>query len=202
VALWLAVTVVLSHLAGWVSLVKAYPDRDETPLVRLSRQSGTMGTGVNMHGILTLSICPSGLRVGIMRLFGPFSRDFFVPWNSLSVVRTRAFFMAVAKLQFGGVGVLTIPAFVADRLARAAGRNWPESGPFPVEEQHQTAGRLLTQWAILTSFAAAFFIGATLLSAPRGEHLPVAVAILFPAIVFGAFFLVRYFRERNLNRPD
>lgn len=200
IALWLAVTVLLSYLAGRVSLVRAFPDLGEAPLLRLSGQSGKMGMGVNMNGILTLSVCPSGLRVGIMRLFGPFSRDFFVPWDSLSVVRRRAFFMAVAKLQFGGVGALTIPGFVADRLARAAGRHWPESGPFPSEEQHQTAGRLLTQWAILTGLVSAFFIGAILLSVPSGAAPPIAVAILFPALVFGAVFAVRYFRERNLNR--
>jgi hypothetical protein len=36
VALWLAITVALSYFSGWTALVKAFPDRDETPSLRLS----------------------------------------------------------------------------------------------------------------------------------------------------------------------
>jgi len=107
--------------------MKAFPDRNETPILCLPGQSGSMGLGVNMRGILTLNICPSGLRIGIARLLGPFSRDFLVPWDKLSVIRKRTLFMDVAKLQLGQVGSLTVSIDLAEKLARAADGNWPGS---------------------------------------------------------------------------
>ena len=128
VALWLAVTTLLSLLSGWSALMKAFPDQDETPVLRLSGQSGAMGLGVNMRGVLTLGICRSGLRLGMPRFLAPFARDFLVPWDRISVTRKRALFMQVVKLQFGQVGNLTISQDLAGRLAAAAGASWPEPG--------------------------------------------------------------------------
>jgi len=196
VALWLFVTTLLGFLSGWFALAKAFPDREEVPALSLSYQSGSMGLGVHMRGILSLAVCSSGLRVGIMRLFGPFSRSFFVPWSSLSVIRKRMFFMPAARLKFGGIGSLTISTNTAEKLAFAAGKNWPESGAIPSEKPRKLAGRLLIQWALITSFAAAFFIIAPM-DAPKEARPPIIVAILFPAIVFGAVTVVRFFREKN-----
>ena len=67
--------------------MEVYPDQSDEPILRLRGQSGTMGLGVGMNGVLILSVCPTGLRVGMMRVFGPFCRDFFVPWESIAVVR-------------------------------------------------------------------------------------------------------------------
>ena len=147
-----------------------------------------------MHNVLTLSVCPSGLRVGIIRVFGPFCRDFFVPWEAIGVIRKRAFLQSVAPLQLGNpsVGTLTIPAHVAHRLARAAKARWPEEGPFPEESQRGTLRRLITQWAVMTCAAALFFTLVPLAFAPSDARPPVAVAVLFPAIVFGVATVVRY----------
>jgi hypothetical protein len=62
------------------------------------------------------------------RFLAPFSRDFLVPWDRISVTRKRALFMQVVKLQFGQVGNLTISQDLAGRLAAAAGASWPEPG--------------------------------------------------------------------------
>jgi hypothetical protein len=198
-ALWLTVTTVLAVLSGWFRLMARFPNQTMEPLLRIRGQSGSMGLGVSMRGILTLSVCPSGLRVGIMRVFGPFCRDFFVPWEALSVTRKTVLFWPVAKLQFGspGVGSLSIPAHVANRLARAALGRWPEAGPFPEEKHHDTLRRLLTQWAAITCVAALFFTLVPLAVGPTGARPPIVVAILFPAIVFGVVTIVRYVRERN-----
>jgi hypothetical protein len=198
-ALWLTVTTVLAVLSGWFRLMARFPNQSAEPLLRVRGQSGSMGPGVSMRGILTLSVCPSGLRVGIMRVFGPFCRDFFVPWEAFRVTRKTVLFWPVAKLQFGspGVGSLTIPPHVANRLARAALGRWPEAGPFPEEKHHDTLRRLLTQWAAITCAAALFFTLVPLAVAPTGARPPIVVAILFPAIVFGVATIVRYFRERS-----
>ncbi len=197
---WLTVTTILAVLSGWFRLMARFPNEvDEQPLLRVRGQSGSMRLGVSMSGVLTLSICPSGLRVGILRVFGPFCRDFFVPWQAISITRKNVLLWRLAKLQFGipSVGSLTIPAHVADRLARAAAERWPEPGPFPEEERRDTLWRLLTQWAAITCAAALFFTLVPLAVAPTGARPPFAVAILFPAIFFGVFMIVRYVRERN-----
>lgn len=129
VAMWLAVTALIGFMAGWFALMRRYPDRDETALAVLKWQSGRMGwIGARLRGVLTLSVCPSGLRVGMFRLFGPFSRDFLVPWSEIEVTRRDWFLGRVAELKFGtpAAGVLTIGADVADELARTAQTRWPE----------------------------------------------------------------------------
>jgi hypothetical protein len=128
VVMWIAITTLLAFLSGWFVLMRTYPDRQEAPLQSFSRQSGSMNL-VGMRSVLNLSPCPSGLRLGIMRLFGPFCRDFLVPWDEISIVRKDRFFMKVAQISFGrpAIGKLTISANVADRLARAASSHWPET---------------------------------------------------------------------------
>jgi hypothetical protein len=174
-----------------------FPDQTVEPILRIRGQSGTMGLGVRMNGILTLSICPSGLRVGMMRLFGPFCRNFFVPWESMVIIRKTTLFWPVAELLFGNpvVGRLSVSVHVADRMARAAMGRWPESGPFPEETRGDVFRRLLTQWGVATSFAALFFTLVPLAIAPSGARPPILLAILFPAIVFGVAFIVKFLRE-------
>jgi hypothetical protein len=126
--LWLATTAFLGLLSGWYGLMQRYPDHAEQPLLTLKWQSGRMGFGVSLNNVLRLSACPSGLRVGIFRLFGPFSRDFFVPWEVISITRRKYFFAHVAELQFGTPpnGTLVLQAKLADKLAQAARESWPE----------------------------------------------------------------------------
>jgi hypothetical protein len=198
-ALWLTVTTVLALLSGWFRLMARFPDQTMEPILRVRGQSGSMGGGVSMKGILKLSVCPSGLRVGMMRIFGPFCRDFFVPWEAISISRKSILFWPVAELQFGSpvIGSLTIPAYVANRLARATMGQWPEAGPFPEEKRGDTLRRLLSQWALITCAAALFFTLVPLAVAPSEARPPIVVAILFPATFFGLVTVARYFLERN-----
>jgi hypothetical protein len=187
----------LGLLSGWFSLMANFADQTAEPILRIRGQSGTMGLGVRMNGILTLSVCPSGLRVGMMRLFGPFCRNFFVPWESMAIIRKTTLFWPVVELLFGNpvVGKLSVSVHVADRMARAAMGRWPEAGPFPVETRGDVFRRLLIQWGVATSFAALFFTLVPLAVAPSGARPPILLAILFPAIVFGVAFIVKFLRE-------
>jgi len=125
--IWFGVTWLLGWMSGWHALMERYPDRHEQPALRLSWQTGAMGFGVNYKNVLKLAVCPSGLRVGVIKLFGPFARDFMVPWRDLKVKRSRWFWTDVAELAFGAHGKLVVTAAVADRLAAAAGKDWPEA---------------------------------------------------------------------------
>jgi hypothetical protein len=126
VVIWLAVTSILALASGWLGLMAVYPDRAEAPLVKLPGQSGWMGA-VHMQGALTFSACPSGLRVGMSRLLGPFCRDFLVPWSEISARSSKNWGVPVVTLEFGSPasGRLGLRADVAARLATAAGANWP-----------------------------------------------------------------------------
>jgi len=192
--MWLVVTTKLGRTSGWYELMHRFPDRFDTPLLTLKGQSGKVGA-VSASGILNVSVCPSGLRLGMMRLFGPFSRPFLVPWESVHVTRKETWFWRSARIEFGipSVGSVTLASEVADRLARAAGSHWPEPGPFPVETNGQAAARIFKQWLLLTGFAATFFTVAPRLASPKGDALPIELALLFPAIVFGIVSLIRYF---------
>ncbi len=195
--LWLTITTILAVCSGWFRLAARFPNQAMEPVLRLRRQSGSMGLGVSMRGILTLGVCSSGLRVGIMRVFGPFCRDFFVPWEDVKVIRSTVLFWRLAKLQFGepAIGSLTISARVANRLARAAMARWPETGSFPEEKHGDTLRRLLIEWALTTCAAALFFTLVPLAVAPPEGRPPIVVAILFPAIVFGVITIVRFVFE-------
>jgi hypothetical protein len=199
IAVWLATTTVLALKSRWFALAERYPDRDdEEPLLRLRGQSGTMGRRVAINGVLTLSACPSGLRIGIVRLFGPFSRPFLVPWKEITVTRRAGFFRNVAELRFGdpAIGRLVITDRIANRLAGAAPGRWPEPGPLPTPTRREIVRRLLVRWVTCTALAALFLILAPLvLSPPEARPTPL-FAVLFPTIFFSLVFLVQFLRER------
>ena len=197
--MWISVTTLLGVLSGWFVLMRAYPDRGEAPLQSFSWQSGSMNS-VNMRSILRVCPCPSGLRLGIMRLFGPFCRDFLVPWGEISVVRKDRFFLKVAQISLGrpAIGKLTISADVADRLARAAGSHWPETELVPEEAVSGAASRIIKQWILSTALAAAFFVVAPRVILPNSATPPpILVCVLFPAIVFGFNAIVQYVRSQR-----
>jgi hypothetical protein len=184
----------LGHYFGLVCFDEPHADRAETAVLSLRMQSGSMRL-VGMQRILNIAVCPSGLRIGMMRIFGIFCRDFFVPWEEISVSRQDRFLWKAAKISFGtpAVGSLSIAAEIADRLARSAEGRWPEPGPFPEETNGQALSRIVKQWAVTTCLAAAFFIIATRLLSHNQSSPPIAVAILFPVIVFGVVSVFRYF---------
>jgi hypothetical protein len=197
--LWITITTLLGFLSGWFALARTYPDRDETALQTFAGQSGSMGL-VGMRGALKLSVCPAGLRIGMLRILGPFCRNIFVPWNELGVVRKDRFFMKAVQIAFGQpvVGTLTIPADVANRLAHAAAGHWPETDPISNDASGEAASSILKQWIVMTILVSVFFIVATRIMIPPGQKPPSAILlILFPATIFGINAIVQYVRSRG-----
>lgn len=194
-AMWFAVTSLLGLLSGWYGLMRLFPDEEDQVLAKFGGQSGSMGPGVGMNGILTLSACRGGLRVGIWRIFGPFCAPFYVPWRDLTVRRRRLLVFERADLVFGDAGKLTIAGDLADRIARAADRIWPEPGPPPRKDVRRLALQALAEWLLITAFAAAFFTLGPLLFWGRPGTLPPGLAVAFPAVVFGVVTLVRFLRR-------
>ena len=126
VGMWLLVTTLLWWLSGWGALQEKFPDKDEAPLKRLRFQSGLLGKGglwnpwgnVNYGNCLRLDLCPGGLRVAIWRIFGLFSKPFFIPWQRITVEERRILFMRFYRLSFGdqNLSALTIRQRTFDRI--------------------------------------------------------------------------------------
>jgi hypothetical protein len=108
--MWLLVTVILSAAAGLPALARRFPDRDEPAGVTLHWQSGMMGANVRLNRVLTLSACPSGLRVAIWKPFALFAKPFLVPWNEIHMEERKVLFGTLTKLTFGepAAGHLTL----------------------------------------------------------------------------------------------
>jgi hypothetical protein len=195
IVIWFTVVCVLAWISGWYGLMERYPDRSEAETLRLRFLSGAVGL-VAARNLLRVGVCTSGLRFGIFRLFGPFSRDFFVPWEEISVVRRKSLWIwPLAELRFGlpVAGSISVEAHVADRLARAAAGKWPEPGSFAPETKRAIAITTGKQWAAYTFVAAGFFFGASRLLGAEG--LPPAVCILFPAVALGIASVIYYLRR-------
>jgi hypothetical protein len=108
--------------------MQQFPDRDEKPLAQLNWQSGFMGQiGVNFRNVLNIGVCPSGLRIGVLRIFGLFAHDFFVPWHAIKATKKEWWMWEVTELSFGKpeVGRLMVYGYTAGRIAEAA-RGRPE----------------------------------------------------------------------------
>jgi hypothetical protein len=100
VLLWLLVTVILGFFSGWYSLMRAFPDRPYEEAVAIFKGESGMVGPVSMHGVLKLSPCTSDLRVGIMKLFGPFEKDFLVPWSANRCVREENARLEICRIVF------------------------------------------------------------------------------------------------------
>ena len=193
-AMWLAVTALLGAMSGWFELQRRFPDTREPAYLTLRMRSGRMRFGVHMSGILTLSACPSGLRVGVWRLFGPFQRAFLVPWDEIEARPRTLLLWPSMRLCFGRpeAGRLTIDARLWQRLAAEA----PAPGMLS-ETTHVSLGqvgrRFLLIWAAGTAAAAIFFYQAS--RAGNGMPLPLSACIGFPAFAFGLPLLIRFARQ-------
>ena len=196
--MWLGITTVLSLLTGWFGLSQTYPNRDDVTATKLRGQSGVMGLWVAMSRVLSLDGCPSGLRVGMNRLFGPFCRSFFVPWGEVGVERSSFLFMPMVKVTFArsATGALWLYPRTWDRLQEQL----PNISPSlrlepPITNADLLRGSFL-QWAFTTTLAASFFYFASRQMPANAPSIPLAVCIGFPAVTFGlnqvfAYFLIR-----------
>jgi len=184
---WLAICQFLLGMAGWQKLVAAFPDNGERSITNMFGQSGMLG-GVSFGGILNLAACPTGMRVSISKLFGPFAASFLVSWQWLEIERRpRAFRTGFRKMAAIGMGrpavkTLLIPNYVADGLAYAAGKNWPERGPFQDNYWRRAALDVLYGWL----FVVVFFGGIASLNAFGGGEPPTVGLMIFLAV--GVFF--------------
>lgn len=134
--LWLGITSLLGLLSGWFRLQRAFPDQiEQQPIAQLRGQTGMMGglalMPVNFKHCLRLDVCPTGLRVAVTRLLGPFQRPFFVPWSNIAAERGKFLFGTFYRLNFGvpAVGALSLHVGAAQKIAAASPLRLPDVLP-------------------------------------------------------------------------
>ena len=132
-AFWFGITGLIGSMSGWNALAQRYPDRGEQLANETFRfQSAAMGRGdavprANFGGCVRFDVCSSGLRVRVWRIFLPFSRPFFVPWNDIAAsvyrplgLRFRS--LERVKLEFSrpAAGSMLVTPRLARRIADAS----------------------------------------------------------------------------------
>ena len=194
--MWLAVTSLIPFMSGWFELQSRYPDRSEEPIRRWTMASGRLGPLAQYSSCLVLAVCPSGLRVGVWRMFGPFCRNFFVPWSDLRVERTglaTRLVIGAGALGDRPAGALSVSNGQAAQLADAAGKSWPQSDTAAAEPTvWEVAGKLALQWVLISAAAALFFTYGPPLLEPHAPRMPVGETVVFPTAFFGAAALLQF----------
>ncbi len=78
--------------------------------------------GVNFNNCLTLGVCPTGLRISMMRLLGPFQKPLFIPWAQIEPSRTKVAFFDYVRLNAGRMeeSTIAIRQKTFDRIASVA----------------------------------------------------------------------------------
>ena len=132
---WLGITTLLAVLSGWFGLMKKYPNRQQAVCIRkFSGVSAGMGIGVNNNRIMIIEICREGMRVGVSRIFAPFVRPFFVPWEKIEVQRRKLLGILPSVeviFEHSKFYRMTFRPTDANAFWRAAADLWPEKGVPP-----------------------------------------------------------------------
>ena len=87
---WLVASAIYSHLAGWRSLSRAFPDHTEPQAATVRFVTGALGSTnfpIKYRNCLRLRIGPQGLGVAVMFPFNFCSTAFFVPWADVETAQ-------------------------------------------------------------------------------------------------------------------
>lgn len=201
VGMWLLMTSLIGLLSGWFNLQQWYlDDGGEEPLLELNGKSGSMGLGVALNGILKLRAYPSGLGLGVLRIFAPFQKPLKIPWSEIEAEPCSSFFLPMVKLGLGkpANGRLKISARSWARLVESvssssSGSQFQMPAAIPVGAA-SVARAMIAQWAII-SLAVAAFLGFASWTAGPEARFPLALWIGMSIVLLGIGQLIRYARE-------
>ena len=116
--MWVAVSLLLSHMGGWAKLAEHYTDRGEEQGKTYYMRSGYVGA-VNYKSCLILRVCENGLRLSVLFPFRIGHPPLFIPWDQFhSISEKRVFFFPFLDTYVGMpvVANLVLPIWVRDHL--------------------------------------------------------------------------------------
>ena len=130
VALWVAVTWLLSYASGWVALARLYRADRGAVGIPVRMRAARMGRGATgqFRNVLTLWVGTEGIQLRLQWLFRINSPDLFVPWTEIAVTRGRQFFFDYIELKFLQAPDIPLRLYgeSAERVCAAAAEHWPE----------------------------------------------------------------------------
>jgi hypothetical protein len=202
VAMWLLITTMVGAMSGWFTLRRRYPAGTEQALVTFRRRTGLLGKkGVGMGSALALGACPSGLRIAISRMAGPFQRPILIPWDEIVAEPKTMLFVPMAELRLGipQIGTIVIDAHLWEDLSVYSPERARASDRFVPISNRQLGQGMALQWAALATGVAVFFnFGFLLMSGPSAPWaLRLGAGVVVPALLFGIPQLIRYAMQRH-----
>jgi hypothetical protein len=132
ILVWMVVGFVARHITGWASLAQRYRCDERFSGERLRFRSAAMRYWNHYANCLTVGVSPRGFFLSMSVPFLPGHPPLFIPWNDITVRRTRFLWAKCVELHLGREPAVPfrISQRLAARLAALAGDAWPkESAP-------------------------------------------------------------------------
>ncbi len=129
--LWILINFLISRFTGWARMAGHYPDMGGFSGKKWRFQTVTTRMGMGYKGSANVGADARGLYLSIFFIFRFGHPPLFVPWRDITITEKKLYKMKVLEFRFRKTGDLPvrITAKLGDRLAEAAGSNWPGVGP-------------------------------------------------------------------------
>jgi hypothetical protein len=127
IVLWIFVNLLISRLTGWARMAGHYPDMGGFSGKKWRFQTITTRRGMGYKGSVNVGADARGLYLSVFFLFRFGHPPIFVPWRDITITEEKIFKIQLLELRFKKTENLSvrIVAKLGDRIAEAAGSNWP-----------------------------------------------------------------------------
>jgi len=128
---WIVVGLVSSRMTGWALLAQRYRWDERFFGEHLRFRSAAMRYGSHYGNCLTIGVNAQGLFLSLSIPFFPGHPPLFIPWNEITVRRTRVLWANCLELRLGRDPAIPfrIGERLAAKLAALAGEAWPKESP-------------------------------------------------------------------------
>jgi hypothetical protein len=125
--LWVLLNFFISRLTGWASMAAHYHNVGGFTGKVWRFQTITTRWGMGYKGSTNVGADSKGLYLSLFFLFRFGHPPLFVPWRDVTITEKQVFRSKVLELRFRKTEDLAVRIFavLGDRLAEAAGSNWP-----------------------------------------------------------------------------
>ena len=139
---WLLLNFIVSRLTGWAQMAAHYRNAGGFPEKVWRYQTIRTRWGMGYKGCTNVGIDSRGLHFSFGFLFRFGHPPLFVPWGDITITEKKILKSKVLELRFRKTEDLPVRIFaeLGDRLAQAAGSNWPSIGPDPTSSQYPRSG--------------------------------------------------------------
>jgi hypothetical protein len=117
-----------SRITGWHALAERFSLQGDFPREEWHYRSAVMRNGTHYNNCLTVGASPVGLYLSILWPFRIQHPNLFIPWNQISISRTKVLFWDMVRFQLGRENPIpfTIRPNLAEKIRQAAGTWWPK----------------------------------------------------------------------------